>query len=130
MSRHVAVLSERLYRVDDPDLSAAIDEIVAALPARGLERWHTVVLFELAGGARLHLVARAGALRGYAGGHPAPRTVVAATPEALAEVFFTARDITHQFAQGTMRLVSGDYYDAIFLSRALRRRGADRGGPA
>lgn len=104
-----------------PDLVDTIDAVVARVPGTGLERWHTVLQFEPGGAPPLHLVVRAGQIEVRAGGHPRPTTVVQTTAEALIAVFQSGRDITHHFAEGTMRVRGGDYYDVIFLSRALGR---------
>jgi hypothetical protein len=104
-----------------PNLLNMIDTVVARVPGIGLERWHTVLQFEPEGATPLHLVVRAGEIAVRAGGHPRPTTVVQTSQEALVEVFATGRDITHHFAEGAMRVRGGDYYDVIFLSRALGR---------
>lgn len=114
---------------DEPDqdesglagLVPAIAAVVDDIPVGGSERWDAVILFEVAAGDRWHLSVRAGVPSVTVGGHPSPTVVIEATPEALREVFLGGRDITHQFAHGGMRLRAGDYYDVIFLSRALGR---------
>jgi hypothetical protein len=108
------------------DLPETIAAVVASVPGTGLERWHTVLQFEPDRGPTLHLVVAAGQISLRRGGHPSPTTAVRTTREALAEVFLTGRDITHHFANGDMRLRCGDYYDVIFLSRALGRLRRDR----
>lgn len=112
----------------DHQLVDAVARVVEPLRADGLERWNTVLQFEPRSGRPFHLVVAAGRVRVCPGGHPAPTTVVEATADAVTEVFFTGRDVTHQFAHGGMRLRGGDYYDVVFLSRALGRlhRGLDR----
>ncbi|WP_158564108.1 hypothetical protein [Jiangella anatolica] len=115
------------YDPSQDDLVAAIAAVVVDIPAGGTERWDAVILFEVATGERWHLSVSAGVPGVVRGGHPAPTVVVEATPEALREVFLDGRDITHQFAHGGMRLRAGDYYDLIFLSRALGRLKREQG---
>jgi hypothetical protein len=110
------------------DLPEAIATVIASVPRTGLERWHTVLQFEPDRGPAMHLVVAGGEISLRRGGHPSPTTVVWTTREALAEVFLTERDITHHFAEGAMRLRGGDYYDVIFLSRALGRLRRDQHG--
>jgi hypothetical protein len=108
------------------DLPEAIAAVIASVPRTGLERWHTVLQFEPDRGPVIHLVVAEGRINLRRGGHPSPTTAVRTTREALAEVFLTERDITHHFADGGMRLRCGDYYDVIFLSRALGRLRRDQ----
>lgn len=107
--------------VGDFDLLEPIAAVVADLDPTGFERWNTVVQFESRSRDIVHLVVHSGVVSARPGGHPAPRTLVQATREALFEVFLGQRDVTHQFAHGGMRVLAGDYYDMLLLSRSLGR---------
>jgi hypothetical protein len=55
------------------------------------------------------------------GSHPRPTTTIRTTADALVDVFDKDRDITHLVADGSVEVLSGDYYDLIMLSRVLGR---------
>jgi hypothetical protein len=101
-----------------------IQDRVAWGAETGLDRWSTVMEFRILDGETVHVAVSCGRMTLNPGSHPLPTTILECTKEALVDVFRGRRDITHEFAERRMTLRSGDYYDTILLSRALRRVGA------
>ena len=86
--------------------------------SRGLEQWSTVIQFELDGEKTFYLVVDQGNFEIQQGIYPKPKTVVSGDISALRELLKGTRDVTHFIANGTLRLIRGDYFDLLNLSRA------------
>ncbi len=84
-----------------------------------LGRWSTVVQFRLHDEEKpFHLIVDEGAFEIQEGLHPKPKTEVISDTATLQEVLQGVTDITHFVANGKLRLVHGDYFDLLNLSRA------------
>jgi len=103
-----------------------LDQISDALAARLQQTrrpslgWNSVVVVCCEGTPAFHVIVQHGGATVHPGGHPRPVTVVDSTLEALELVVLGTLDITHEIARGAMKVVQGDYFDCIFLSKSLR----------
>jgi putative sterol carrier protein len=85
---------------------------------RGLGQWSTVLQFEFDGERVFYLAVEQGSFEIQAGIYPKPKTVVGGDISALRELLKGTIDVTHFIANGELRLIRGDYFDLLNLSRA------------
>ena len=86
--------------------------------SRALGQWSTVIQFTLNEEKPFYLVVDEGSFEIQEGLYPKPKTTVSGDTTALKEVLKGVADITHFIAGGKLRLVRGDYFDLLNLSRA------------
>ena len=101
-----------------------IDELsrrLTPLPA-SLALWKTVLEINSPSGTVCHFIVGNGNAVVLPNGHPNPKTRTMWSGESIERVLLGSLDITHAIASGDVVIESGDYFDAISLSRALRNR--------
>ena len=86
--------------------------------SRALGRWSTVVQFALDEEEPFYFVVDSGSFEIQEGLHPKPKTIMSGNATALKEVLKGVADITHYIADSKLKLVCGDYFDLLNLSRA------------
>ena len=86
--------------------------------SKGLGNWSTVFQFELDGEKTFYIVVNQGKFEIQQGIYPKPKTVVSGEILALKELLNGIVDVTHFIAGGKLRLIRGDYFDLLNLSRA------------
>lgn len=86
--------------------------------SRKLGQWSTVLQFELDGEKTFYITINEGDFEIQLGIYPKPKTVVSGDISALKELLNGIVDVTHLIAGGKLRLIRGDYFDLLNLSRA------------
>jgi putative sterol carrier protein len=86
--------------------------------SRGLGQWSTVLQFQLDTEKTFYVIVNQGNFEVQQGIYPNPKTVVSGDISALKELLNGVVDVTHFIANGKLRLIRGDYFDLLNLSRA------------